>query len=54
MNNQFLGSISKGIKIGLDECENQFKMSHWNCSADANTQLLFGELMQRGKYEEAI
>lgn len=49
MNNQFLGGISKGIKMGLDECENQFKMSHWNCTPDANTQLLFGEVMQRGR-----
>jgi len=53
MNNQFLASISKGIKIGLDECENQFKMSHWNCTPDANTQLLFGSVMERGSREKA-
>lgn len=49
MNNQFLGSISKGIKMALEECQDQFKMNHWNCTADANTQQLFGEVMQRGK-----
>lgn len=49
MNNQFLSSISKGVKMGLDECETQFKLSHWNCTPDANTKLLFGEVMERGK-----
>lgn len=49
MNNQFLSSISKGVKMALDECETQFKLSHWNCTPDANTKLLFGEVMERGK-----
>lgn len=47
-NEQFLGAISRGVKLGLDECEGQFRMSHWNCTADPGTQLLYGEVMERG------
>ena len=49
-NEQFLSAISRGVKLGLDECKAQFRMSHWNCTPDANTQLLYGEVMERGEH----
>jgi hypothetical protein len=47
-NEQFLAAISRGIKLGLNECESQFRMSHWNCTPDSSTQLLYGQVMERG------
>lgn len=41
-------SIGKGAKLGVDECQTQFKNEMWNCST-ARDNTVFGKVMRKGK-----
>ncbi len=36
-------SISDGVKIGIKECQQQFKYHRWNCSTNERDISLFGK-----------
>lgn len=42
-------SIGKGAKLGVEECQRQFKDQRWNCSTVARDVSVFGKVMRRGK-----
>ena len=42
-------SIGKGAKLGVEECQQQFKDQRWNCSTVARDVSVFGKVMRRGK-----
>ena len=42
-------SIGKGAKLGVVECQQQFKDQRWNCSTVARDVSVFGKVMRRGK-----
>ncbi|RWS14138.1 Protein Wnt-2b-A-like protein, partial [Dinothrombium tinctorium] len=45
LNYNILQTISKGAKIGIDECQYQFQMSRWNCTTYTNHSKVFGEIV---------
>lgn len=49
-NPEVVVSIGKGAKLGVDECQNQFKDHRWNCSTVARGVSVFGKVMKKGIY----
>lgn len=41
-------SIGKGAKLGVEECQQQFKDQRWNCSTVARDVSVFGKVMRKG------
>ncbi|RWS13652.1 Protein Wnt-2b-A-like protein [Dinothrombium tinctorium] len=50
LNYNILQTISKGAKIGIDECQYQFQMSRWNCTTYTNHSKVFGEIVDISNY----
>ena len=44
-------SVGKGAKLGVEECQYQFKHKRWNCSTVARDATVFGKVMRRGMCE---
>ena len=42
-------SIGKGAKLGVEECQHQFKDQRWNCSTVARDVSVFGKVTRKGK-----
>jgi len=47
-----MSAVAKGSKIGLHECQHQFRNSQWNCSV-VNNQSVFGGAVTRRSTREA-
>lgn len=47
-------STGKGAKLGVEECQRQFKDQRWNCSTVARDVSVFGKVMRRGKKSPEI
>lgn len=48
-NPEVMASIGRGAKLGLEQCQKQFKNDRWNCSTIEDSSV-FGKLMHRCKY----
>nr|CAD7414977.1 unnamed protein product [Timema cristinae] len=40
-----LPSVGHGARMGIDECQYQFRMSRWNCTTFGNTTSVFGGVL---------
>ena len=49
-NPEVVVSIGKGAKLGVEECQHQFKDHRWNCSKVARDVSVFGKVMKKGMY----
>jgi hypothetical protein len=43
-------AIGVGAKIGIEECQHQFRMSRWNCTTYHNTTSIFGGILSVSTY----
>lgn len=43
-------SIGKGAKLGVEECQYQFRFQRWNCSTVKRDASVFGKVMRKGKF----
>lgn len=44
-----LQTVSRGAKLGIDECQHQFYMNRWNCTTYNNTPSVFGGILDVSK-----
>lgn len=42
-------SLGEGAKMGIKECQNQFRFHRWNCSTLDRDASVFGKVMLKGK-----
>ncbi|KAK6177361.1 hypothetical protein SNE40_015479 [Patella caerulea] len=47
-------SLRKGARLGVEECQNQFKDQRWNCSTLDRDASVFGKVMLKGSREAAF
>ena len=45
-----LKTVGHGAKMGIDECQYQFKMNRWNCTTFNSTSTVFGGVLWISKY----
>ncbi|XP_022253065.1 protein Wnt-4-like [Limulus polyphemus] len=48
-----LHTVSRGAKIGIEECQHQFQMSRWNCTTFNNISSVFGGILAIKSREKA-
>nr|XP_027206241.1 protein Wnt-1-like [Dermatophagoides pteronyssinus] len=49
-----LHTISRGARFGIEECQYQFKMNRWNCSAMDSADSVFGPIIDINSREKAF
>lgn len=50
-NPDVMTSIGKGAKLGVEQCQEQFKFERWNCSTIDHDSSVFGKVMRRCEYK---
>jgi hypothetical protein len=45
-----LSAISKGARVGIVECQWQFRSNQWNCSSSSNQSIFGSSIETYGKY----
>ncbi|XP_063238958.1 protein Wnt-3a-like [Bacillus rossius redtenbacheri] len=53
MSRKVVLTVSQGARIGIDECQHQFRMSRWNCTTFGNTTTIFGGVLSVKSRETA-
>ena len=43
-----MASVAKGAKEAIEECQIQFRLKRWNCSAVPESGTLFDPILKRG------
>ncbi|CAB3360769.1 Hypothetical predicted protein [Cloeon dipterum] len=54
INESILMSVGMGAKLGIDECQHQFRMSRWNCTTNRDTSMIFGNVLAISSREKAF
>ncbi|KAK6642329.1 hypothetical protein RUM43_003830 [Polyplax serrata] len=53
LSENYLTAVSMGARMGIEECQHQFKNSRWNCSTFSNTTSIFGGMLSVKSRETA-
>ena len=43
-------SVAEGVRLSIDECQEQFRNRKWNCSIEEKGTTVFGAMIRKGKY----
>lgn len=50
LSHRALQTVSRGAKLGIDECQFQFRASRWNCTTFTNIPSVFGGVLNVSEY----
>ncbi|KAG8138673.1 hypothetical protein E2320_001479 [Naja naja] len=45
---QIMPSVAEGVKIGIQECQHQFRGRRWNCTTVNDSLAIFGPVLDKG------
>ena len=46
---EIMPSVAEGVKIGIQECQHQFRGRRWNCTTVTDNLAIFGPVLDKGK-----
>lgn len=49
LNHNVLKTVSRGARLGIDECQHQFHMNRWNCTTYLDQPSVFGGILDISK-----
>ena len=48
---EIMPSVAEGVKLGIQECQHQFRGRRWNCTTIKNNLAIFGPVLDKGMVE---
>lgn len=45
---EIMPSVAEGVKIGIQECQHQFRGRRWNCTTINDSLAIFGPVLDKG------
>lgn len=48
---EIMPSVAEGVKIGIQECQHQFRGRRWNCTTINDNLAIFGPVLDKGTIE---
>lgn len=45
---EIMPSVAEGVKIGIQECQHQFRGRRWNCTTVSDNLAIFGPVLDKG------
>lgn len=45
---EIMPSVAEGVKIGIQECQHQFRGRRWNCTTVNDNLAIFGPVLDKG------
>ena len=46
---EIMPSVAEGVKIGIQECQHQFRGRRWNCTTVNDSLAIFGPVLDKGE-----
>lgn len=50
---EIMPSVAEGVKIGIQECQHQFRGRRWNCTTVNDSLAIFGPVLDKGECSAA-
>lgn len=47
---EIMPSVAEGVKIGIQECQHQFRGRRWNCTTVNDNLAIFGPVLDKGNF----
>ncbi|OWK52593.1 Protein Wnt-3a [Lonchura striata] len=47
---EIMPSVAEGVKIGIQECQHQFRGRRWNCTTVNDSLAIFGPVLDKGHF----
>ncbi|KAL2078117.1 hypothetical protein ACEWY4_025802 [Coilia grayii] len=51
---EIMPSVAEGVKLGIQECQHQFRGRRWNCTTIKNNLAIFGPVLDKATRESAF
>lgn len=51
---EIMPSVAEGVKLGIQECQHQFRGRRWNCTTIKDSLAIFGPVLDKGKSSRII
>lgn len=47
---EIMPSVAEGVKLGIQECQHQFRGRRWNCTTIKDNLAIFGPVLDKGRF----
>ncbi|KAF7474367.1 hypothetical protein GHT09_014901 [Marmota monax] len=51
---EIMPSVAEGVKLGIQECQHQFRGRRWNCTTVDDSLAIFGPVLDKGWWRRAL